>query len=313
MTILRPAPLPIRPNGIPADLRSLDRWALWSYEWSGTRWAKVPHPVSQRRRPASVSRLDDWTTFSNALRVYELDQRTGGDIAGVGFLLANDGISIIDIDGCFDPAVPPSLDALTPDARALVERLGSFTEVSPSGTGLHVIVRARLPGPGRRRNGIEIYDRSRFFCLTGHILPGCRSTIESRQAEADALYRELAPVVSSSPRTGGEPALTSGATGLTDDEIIRLASRGGSLGDRFELFFVFGEWQPFFRSQSEADLWLIGRIAYFAGADVRTIARLFRRSALATRAKADRDAYLFRTIERAIAGRTRFFDPHRTP
>jgi primase-polymerase (primpol)-like protein len=303
----------VRPETIPPGLTRLDRWGLWAYEWFGTRWSKVPRRVSQRRRLASVSHLDDWTAFHNALRVYELDRRTGGDITGVGFLLANDGISIIDIDKCLDPAMSLSLDALSPDARALVERLDSFTELSPSGTGLHVIVRARLPGPGRRRNGIELYDRGRFFALTGVRLPETRPEIAERQSAVEALYQELAPAVSA-PRTGGEAALTLGATGLPDDEIIRLASRGGSLGDRFELLFVFGEWQPFFRSQSEADLWLIGRIAYFAGPDATTIARVFLQSRLAQRQKiTDRQDYLDRTIQKAISGRTRFFDAHRKP
>lgn len=310
----RPVALPLRPETIPPELTSLDRWGLWSYRWRGTRWTKEPRRVSQRRRLASIANLDDWTTFANALRVFQLDQKTGGDVAGIGFLLADAGITIVDIDGCLDPTGPLSVDALPTDARTTVERLDSFTELSPSGRGLHVIMRASLSGPGRRRNGIEIYDRSRFFAITGCMLDGCKSTIEPRQAEAEALYRELAPAESSFPRTGGEAALTSSATGLPDDEIIRLASRGGLLGDRFELLFEFAEWESFFRSQSEADLWLIGRIAYFAGPDPATITRVFLKSTLAQRAKITaRQDYLRKTVEKAIAGRTRFFDPQRTP
>lgn len=63
-------------------------------------------------------------------------------------------------------------------------------ELSPSGTGLHAIVRGQLPGPGRRRGQVEIYDRARFFTITGRALsaPG---SIAGAQAAIDALYVKL--------------------------------------------------------------------------------------------------------------------------
>ena len=55
-------------------------------------------------------------------------------------------------------------------ALEIVRRFDSYAEWSPSGTGIHIIGRGRLPGGGRndQEAGLEIYDRGRFFTVTGH-------------------------------------------------------------------------------------------------------------------------------------------------
>jgi hypothetical protein len=66
--------------------------------------------------------------------------------------------------------------------------LKSYTEVSPSGTGLHIFAQGRLSGKGQKRGDIELYDRERYFTVTGTHLPGTRSTIKERQALVERLY-----------------------------------------------------------------------------------------------------------------------------
>lgn len=57
----------------------------------------------------------------------------------------------------------------------------SYTEVSPSGNGLHIIVKGKIPGSRRRKGNIEMYDSGRFFTMTGKIsvntktLPKCQN------------------------------------------------------------------------------------------------------------------------------------------
>ena len=43
-------------------------------------------------------------------------------------------------------------------------------EVSPSGTGIHVIVPGVVRGGAVRRGGIEMYSQTRFFTVTGRVL-----------------------------------------------------------------------------------------------------------------------------------------------
>ncbi len=72
--------------------------------------------------------------------------------------------------------------------------MNSYAEWSPSGEGVHVLVRASLPTFCRHRgNGIEIYDTGRYFTVTGRILSGASLEIEPRQAAIDHLLADVAP------------------------------------------------------------------------------------------------------------------------
>ena len=100
-----------------------------------------------------------------------------GSTAGIGFAAAkrmaedgarvvltdinSDGIAGIDLDHCLTGGV------LEPWAQQIVDRCpATYVEVSPSGTGLHIFGRA-IVGAGRRRDGVEVYDRGRYFTVTG--------------------------------------------------------------------------------------------------------------------------------------------------
>src|SRR5699024_6963240 len=79
----------------------------------------------------------------------------------------------IDIDG-----VPNEIEEYLENEDAdnivseFVESLESYAEVSPSGTGIHVIVKGTLPPHGRRRGNVEIYTTGRFFTMTGRKIGG---------------------------------------------------------------------------------------------------------------------------------------------
>jgi putative DNA primase/helicase len=98
---------------------------------------------------------------------------------GIGFVFtATDPYTGIDLDHC-----RTIRGDLEPWAAEVVKRLNSYTEWSPSGEGLHILVKASLPErTGRHSQGIEIYDSGRYFTITGKHLAGTPNTIESRQA-----------------------------------------------------------------------------------------------------------------------------------
>lgn len=115
-------------------------------------------------------------------------------VAGIGFVFsADDPYMGIDFDGCIDSDTGELHSAV---AKAL-EYLDSFKERSPSGTGMHSIVIAELHGDRHRTSDtpwgdkFEVYDRGRFFTVTGNG-GGC---ITHRQAQADALVAKLLPAV----------------------------------------------------------------------------------------------------------------------
>ena len=48
-------------------------------------------------------------------------------------------------------------------AQKIVDRFGSYTELSPSGKGLHILCKGTLPGKGVKKNQVEMYDRGRVL------------------------------------------------------------------------------------------------------------------------------------------------------
>jgi primase-polymerase (primpol)-like protein len=155
----------LRLQNLPAELRELDHWIAWKYVERGDKLTKEPRRVDARHLRASTTDRATWTSF---------DQATAVDWAdGVGYVFSVDDPFIgIDIDKCLTDG-----GEIHPAAVELVDTLASYTEISPSGRGLHVIVRAELPGgKGRRTKDtpwggeIECYSQERFFCCTGDVL-----------------------------------------------------------------------------------------------------------------------------------------------
>ena len=138
-------------NPIPAELRSRGRWV---------RHSASKMPLQTTGRAASSTDPETWTTHAKA--------KASAVGAGAGFVLNGDGIACIDLDHCIAAG-----GSLAPWAAAiLAEFPATYTEVSPSGTGLHVWCRATV-GRGRkirRADGacVEIYDRGRYVTVTGN-------------------------------------------------------------------------------------------------------------------------------------------------
>jgi putative DNA primase/helicase len=273
-------------------MKELDQWVCWRSEERGGRRTKVPYSPASGSR----ARCDDpatWGTFSETR-----DAVREGHYDGLGFVFtAEDPFCGVDLDGCVDPET----GEVESWAMEVVEELGSYTEFSPSGTGLHVIVRAVLPEGGNRRGGIELYERGRFFTVTGRRLSGTSHLIEERQQQISTLHARLFP-----PREKEQPVKdAAAANGLTDDEILRRAM-GAANGGKFARLWT-GD-RSGYASDSEADLALCSMLAFWTGPDEERISSLVAKSGLA-REKWNREDYRRRTIVRALEGMTSFYEP----
>lgn len=181
--------LPLRPETIPAGLRTLS-WVLWRAEPRGDdKPAKVPYQIAFPLSRASSTRPSTWGTFEDAVEAYlslvELaPDPERGPLAGIGGVLtAEAGITCIDLDRVIDPS--GTLDAR---AETIVERCDSWAEVSPSGTGLHIFVRGAVPR-ALKGEQIEVYSDARYICVTGHQWPGTPPTLREQQGYLDYLAR----------------------------------------------------------------------------------------------------------------------------
>jgi putative DNA primase/helicase len=148
--------LPVMAESIPEELRIRPQWVVWKAV--DDKQDKVPYSPRNGRR-ASSTELLTWGTFEEALKAYE-----NGEYAGVGFVFSTgDPYTGIDLDNCVDESGDLALWALE-----VVRYFDSYTELSATGTGLHIIVRGDTPN--RRKGDIEVYSSKRFFTVTGHVV-----------------------------------------------------------------------------------------------------------------------------------------------
>ncbi len=290
MKATEPAP---SPGGFPAELCALPQWLCWKTAKRKGKITKVP--VSPHGGAGKPNVSNTWGTLGEALAHAE---RCG--LAGVGFVFSEDDPYCgVDLDGCRDPET----GELAPWAAELVAALGSYSEASPSDTGVHVIVRGSVPAGGNRKGAVEMYDRGRFFTMTGEALDGSPAEIGDRQGELEALHRRLFPP-QPAKGPGTAPAARNGRPAadppeLPDDALLERA-RNAKNGERFARLYA-GD-RSGYDSDSEADLALCSMLAFWP-TDEPQLDRLFRQSGL-YREKWERADYRERTIRKAIEDRT---------
>ena len=174
----------IRASNIPGELRARQRWVVWgAARRSGLR-SKVPYgPLTGQQ--ASVNAPSTWSTFDQALTA-ALEWASG-----IAFVLTPDDPYVgWDLDRCRDATT----EVIASWAAQIVARMRSYTEISPSGSGLRIIVRAALPAHGRKRGLIEVYDACRALSMTGDRLQGTPRRIASRCDDVVALHTEMFPL-----------------------------------------------------------------------------------------------------------------------
>jgi putative DNA primase/helicase len=203
-----------------------------------------------------------------------------------------------------DPYCGVDLDELNEDARRIVGRLASYTERSVSGRGAHVIVRAELAAGARHRTGwLEVYDRGRYFVVTGEHLGGTPATIEPRQAEFELVLAEYLPVAAPA-----QPQRPARPVELDAREVLeRMLARRPHL-----LPLWNGDTSGHGDDHSAADLALARELSFWTGRDAARIDALLRSSGL-MRPKGDErrgdTAYGALTIATAITGTTDTYEP----
>ena len=296
MSTTRPKTLPVVVRNIPQGLKETDQWAAWRWERRDGKWTKPPLNPSTGRY-AHTNDPDSWGSFDAALRLMRKHR-----LPGVGFMFhPEDDYAGVDLDDCLDRET----GEIEPQAQEIIAELGSYTEISPSETGLKVFVRGELP-PGRRRKGqIEMYDRSRFFTTTGRRLQWVPASIRARQEELAALHWRIfgEPNPASRGASGEKKSddYKSGARVLSDTEVIDRAMRAAN-GEKFARLWA-GDTSDYRTAsnegRSEADLALCSLLAFWAGPDEARIDVLFRQSGL-MRKKWYREDYRALTLAAAL-------------
>jgi hypothetical protein len=246
----KPHALPVLFDHIPAELQALDQWVLWRYEWKPPerkqkgKWDKVPYTASGWK--ADSTRPETWATFGQVKAAYEAHGRGqlgGSDDAGgwdgIGFVpLPENNLTVVDLDKCRDK----DTGDVEPWAAAVVGKMDTYAEASPSGTGLRVVAFGHKPDHERSKKGpVEVYDGltkegksgGRYLTFTGHRLDRCPATVNERQPQVEALYHETfgkPRTPPAAPRAGANGAADPAAVfraeaGITEEEALPTEAR----------------------------------------------------------------------------------------
>lgn len=256
-------------KNIPEELKVVKAWICWRKEERNGRITKVPtNPYTGRNIDITDSK--EWMSFEDAVVLSRSNM-----VSGIGFVFSKkNGFVGIDIDHCIN-----ANGQLSDLAEQIIKEIDSYTEISPSGKGIHIICKGTLP-TGRNRNpamGLEMYAENRYFTFTGNVYEGyCR--IESREQELRNVYARYL-LQGGKERTGKsiEKVKVKADNGNVDiEEIIERICKSRN-GDRI-LDLLHGNWENKYSSQSEAELALMNAIAFWTGKDERKMDEIYRKS-----------------------------------
>ena len=257
--------------GIPNSIKQKPFFVGWKYinrNGNQTKTPVNPHTGAN----AKSNDPSTWGTYEQvkaAVEKYHLE--------GPGIMFAKEnGIVGIDIDHCYNPKEKQFNET----ASSILERCKTYTEFSPSGTGLHLYFLAEDKPAGGNRNsdtGVEMYSRARFFTLTENQVEGTQDDLKQDEGELQWVLETFIEK-KKKQQSKKEKKTSTNSFQFSDEEILSRA-KASSNGQKFSDLYE-GRWQSYYGSQSEADMALCAMLAFWTGRNAEQMDRIFRSSAL---------------------------------
>ena len=175
---------PVNFSNIPDELQEYDQWVCWrGVPKNNGKMDKIPVTPGTGIN-AKSNDPSTWRSYDHAFDYYSKYQ----SMAGVGFVFSeNDPFAGFDLDDCRTPET----GELTDRAKRILKAFDTYSEISPSDTGVKGFCKGHLPGKGAAKWGIELYDRGRFFTVTGARLGDYSGQVEHRQEQVTTLHNAL--------------------------------------------------------------------------------------------------------------------------
>lgn len=279
-------------SAIPQMLKDINRWLVWKpFKGKDGKTKKIP--VSPSGHKKSGKDPDNWLSFEEAISRSDL----------IGFQFSEqDNINGIDIDNCYNTTD----SGMEPWGEDIVFVMDSYTEFSPSGTGVHIICMADLDHKGINTGDVEMYSKDRFFTMTGNHYSG-HEINDCSEAYSD-MYIELSTVVDQQKTTIDQKPVEK----LSENTDLQGADRDTLALIKQSEHADLYEGHHSLSSHSEADLSLCNVLAFWTSKDPDQMNRLFCASGLYRdkweSARGDA-TYSAITIQKAIEGCSEVYNP----
>ncbi len=284
-------------NNLPNELKQEALFCLWKYEFRDGKRTKVPYRINGIK-----ACIDKPTNFSNFNSVIKLVDKYSG--IGIGVF---NGYSAIDIDHCVTDGVPNEM------ATDIINKMQSYTELSPSGTGVRIIFKVDDFNYDKntycihnRKRELEVYvsgATNKFVTLTGNRIN------DYDIANCNAVLPEILDTYMKREYVVKTNVETDRVSYLSDESVLNKAKTS------VNCFKFVDLWEgniPEGKSHSEADMSLASYLAFWCNGDIEQMDRLFRMSGL-MRDKWDRhqsgSTYGEITLNKAVAMTSSFYKP----
>ncbi|MDL2300145.1 hypothetical protein LJC01_00680 [Clostridiaceae bacterium OttesenSCG-928-D20] len=249
-------------NNIPKELIEKPQWVSWGIQDFPQKAPFNPVSLLSGRPTAAKAGIPEtWSCFDDAVRCVERGLATGigYEFAGDDFLFGVDLDHVIDENG------------VSPQVREIVSELASYTEISPSGTGLHIFVTAQNADISRHRKKdgfVEIYSTARYFTVTGNTY-GTERYINERSAQLQRIHDiYLLP----------EPGVERKPLPFTTESVVSVG-RFLTLGlERDSVFAALWGGVRRIGNESSDDQALMNKLAYWCNADPGAMVSAFLQS-----------------------------------
>lgn len=296
---------------VPPELTVLDQWVCWGKKGYKTQKERKKPSNPNTGYGANSTDPTDLVSFKTAVAAVE-----SGEYEGIGFAtVAGDGYIMVDLDTIRDA----DTGWMAPDAKDIVSGLRSYTEISMSGTGVHIICKGeenvellwkkvplapnrieRYDEDGRKKEPeAEMYSQGRYFAFTGRgygprDIPDCSIPLNLIQTQ---LAQEKPGYEKADIKIGDQFAGSRVMNGK--DYLEHGLKHDPALIKRWE-------GQRPLQNESRDDAGLMTKLAYWTNWDEEAMVEAFMASPHveqkdpAHREKLDRDSYLIPTIQKAI-------------
>jgi hypothetical protein len=269
---------------------------------------KPPYCVVPGERVAKADKTnpENWATHPEAL-----DALGRGDVDAIGFVFTEeDPFFVVDLDRVIDP----DTGEYRPGASEVIHAMDTYTELSCSGRGVHIIGVGTKPEYARCKTlalgfEIEVYDRARFVVLTGSQIGD--KPIRECQGELENLCARLWPKAKPESSKAGPKPPNTGPVDLEDSVLLERARTSRS-GPKFHKLYDQGDTSGY-GSHSDADYALLNMLIFWTAGDRERIIELFEASAL-YRNKSDgkHAGYAALSVDNALASyKGSFYQPKR--
>ena len=290
-------------DSIPTELAEQPNWVVFRLEWDEKteRYTKRPYDA----KTGFLAKSNDPSTWCD----FDLAVDTSQQFDGIGYMFDGHyyGVDLDNVESEIMRYMQGDIeDNIVSD---FIDVLCSYSEISPSGTGVHIICKGQLPEGGRRKGDVEMYGNGRFFTMTGNRIGDYKGIYDdSEVGKINYLHHKY--IGESVVNVADLSAFQTAGNDLSEQDIISEAIKSKQ-GMRFQLF-IDGGWEQFYQSQSEADLAFCNDLAFWTACDMDKMDRIFRQSSMMRDkwdSKRDQSTYGIETMNKAIRGANDMYQP----